>query len=316
MPALDAVNLTRHRLRNWLQSLLLIAGLLWILATSARLILGLDPFWTVAMLLALMLLAPQASPALMLRMFRARELPPHEAPELHRIVETLARRAELPATPRLFLIPSAMPNAFAMGAPERAVIGVTDGLLRMLTPEETAGVLAHEISHILHRDTWIMGLADMISRLTWSLSWTGQLLLMLNLPLILLGWPVISWAGLLMLIFAPHASALLQLAMSRTREYEADLGAARLTGHPEWLIAALRKLERANRGWERWLAPDSGGLDPSLLRTHPPTAERIRRLAELRAATAPERLDMPQAWQWRAPPVQAAPRRRIGGLWF
>ncbi|MDX8402422.1 MAG: zinc metalloprotease HtpX [Mariprofundaceae bacterium] len=313
---LDPFRLSAHRLRNGVQSLLLIGGMAWILATSARLILGLDPFWTALMLIALLLLAPRISPTLILRLYRARLITPEAAPELHALVAALARRAELPHAPRLFLIPSSMPNAMALGAPDQSAIAVTDALLRLMNREELAGVLAHEISHIRHRDTWIMGLADMIARLTWSLSWAGQMLLFLNLPLILMGLPVISWAGLLMLIFAPHASALLQLAMSRTREYDADLGAAWLTGHPEWLISALGKLERANRGWERWFRPDAGGLDASLLRTHPPTTERIRRLQELQIRPPAGDLPLGGAIFPELPHTMHPPRRRMGGLWY
>ncbi len=317
---MNPIRLGAHRLRNAIQSLLLIAGMGLVLTLSARWILGIEnPFWVMAMVLAVLVLAPQISPRLILRMYRARELTPELAPGLFRTVAWLAERAGLEAMPRIYWLPTSLPNAMAMGRHDAPIIAVTDGLLRLLAPEELAGVLAHEVSHIRHRDTWIMGLADVMARMTWAMSWTGQMLLLLNLPLILLGYPVISWAGVLMLLFAPHISALLQLAMSRTREYDADMGAAALTGHPEWLMSALARLERVGRGWERLMMPDSAGLDPSLLRTHPPTEERIRRLAELRPEPMDARMPEPdRTWILELPPLPAAsrPRRRFGGLWY
>lgn len=311
------INLIRHRLRNWLHSLLLIGGMMVVLCLSAAQLFGRDVIGWIILGLGLMLLfAPRMSPWLLLRMYRARPVHRNNAPELLAIVETLAQKAGLTSAPTVFYIPTQTANAFATGSGEQAVIGVTDGLLRLLDERELIAVLAHEISHLRHHDTWIMSLADMMGRLTWSLSWTGQMLLLLNLPLILLGYPVISWSGLLLLVFAPHISALLQLAMSRTREYEADIGSAVLTGRPEWLISALHKLEAGNRGWERILMPDTGGLDPSLLRTHPPTEERIRRLRELQPQASvmePPQWQQPVSW---LPPVDRPARRHWGGLWY
>ncbi|MDX8407044.1 MAG: zinc metalloprotease HtpX, partial [Mariprofundaceae bacterium] len=251
-----------------------------------------------------------------MRMYRARKVSEANAPELLHIVVSLARRAELSQVPTVFYIPSSTPNAFATGTGEHSVIGVTDGLLHLLDERELVAVLAHEISHLRHKDTWIMGLADMLGRLTWSLSWVGQMLLLLNLPLILIGYPVISWVGVLILVFAPHVSALLQLAMSRTREYEADIGSAALTGRPDWLVSALIKLERSNRGWERVLMPDTGGLDPSLLRTHPPTEARIRRLKDFQPVQAPifpGGLTAPVVLPFDR--VERPASRHWGGLW-
>ena len=127
-----------------------------------------------------------------------------------------------------------------------------------------------------------MGLADVISRITGLFALLGQLLLFLNFPLLLVGRAPISWLAVLLLIAAPRLSALLQLALSRTREFQADLGAARLTGDPEGLASALRKMEAYQSGiWKRILMPGGGGPNPSLFRTHPATGERVRRLLEL-----------------------------------
>ncbi|NOZ37230.1 MAG: M48 family metalloprotease, partial [Gammaproteobacteria bacterium] len=185
---------------------------------------------------------------------------------------------------------------------------------------ETIGVLAHEISHIQNNDMWVMGIADMFSRLTSMLSLFGQLLLLLNLPLIIFSAVSINWMAILILIFAPSLSALAQLGLSRTREYDADLNAARLTGDPEGLARALLKIERQQGSFmERIFLPGRRIPDPSLLRTHPPTDERVRRLMELRHDSAvasmnlPARGFMPDAFLEHS--AQRPPRWHINGLW-
>ncbi|RMD80664.1 MAG: peptidase M48 [Gammaproteobacteria bacterium] len=315
---LDPEAVRRHRLLNALQSLALLAALAalagavgWLLAGGAGLWLALA---AVALLLAF---NPALSPALVLRLYRAEPLEPWEAPALHRILAELARRAELPAVPRLWYVPSSMINAFAVGTEERAAVAVTDGLLRALDLRQIAAVLAHEVSHIRHRDTWIMGLADLISRVTVSLSYLGQLLLFLNLPLILLTGAHLSWWAVLLLVFAPTLTALIQLALSRTREYDADLGAALLTGDPEALASALARMERLQAGrFESLFLPGRRLPEPSLLRTHPPTEERIRRLLALRERRLPPRLEL-EGWEgWHRAPPGGPPRWRASGLWW
>ena len=132
-----------------------------------------------------------------------------------------------------------------------------------------------------NNDLWVMGLANMFSRST-SLLLLGPFLLLLNLPLILFSQGMLSWWAILLLIFAPNLSALAQVALSRTREYDADLNAARLTGDPEGLADALAKIERLQGGWlEQILLPGRRVPEPSLPRTHPDTEERIARLMAL-----------------------------------
>ena len=152
------------------------------------------------------------------------------------------------------------------------------------------GVLAHEISHIRNDDLWIMGLADAVSRLTRMLSWMGQLLLLLSLPMLIPGGDTFPWLLVLPLTGAPILSFLLRLALSRTREYDADLGAATLTENPRGLANALAKMERLRGSWlERLLLSERRLPEPSVLRTHPDTADRIRRLLELEAGRRPDR---------------------------
>ena len=239
-------------------------------------------FWAIGIAVVVLALSPRVSPRVILRMYGARELTPLEAPRLAGILEMLAARARLPRPPRLYYVPSAMLNAFSVGGRADSGVAVTDGLLRALTVREVTGVLAHEISHIRHNDMWVMNLADMASRITSTMSLLGQALLLINLPLLLLGGYVLAWLPILVLIAAPLISMLLQLALSRSREFDADREAALLSGDPRGLALALAKMSRyEGRFWERILLPGRREPHPSLLRTHPETEERVRRLMEL-----------------------------------
>jgi heat shock protein HtpX len=215
-------------------------------------------------------------------------------------------------------------NAFATGSREDSSVAVSDGILRGLTLRELAGVLAHEVSHIANGDLQVMAFADMVSRIAGLLSLAGQLLLVLSLPLMAIGGADVPWVAILILLLAPSMSALVQLALSRNREYDADLGAAELTGDPAGLASALEKLERVGgRYWERILLPDRRVSEPSLLRTHPDTRERVARLRELvpqRAARRPVSrvlgeypVGMPGAVGGASP---MRPRRHLLGLWY
>ncbi len=143
-------------------------------------------------------------------------------------------------------------------------------------------MLAHEMGHVRRNDGWIMGMADIVSQMVNVMSWIGFFLLVINLPMLLLGIFPVPWLAILILILAPTLSSLLQLALSRTREFDADLEAVRLTGDPRGLASGLAKLERLSRSWfERIFLPGRRIPEPSLLRTHPVTEERIKRLQEL-----------------------------------
>lgn len=311
--------LRAHKLTNLLHSLLLLGGMALLLALLGWTLAGF-PGVVWAMLLGTLALAlgPTLSPQVILRLYGARRILPGQAPELQALLAELAGRAALPATPQLYYVPSRVMNAFAVGRPDRAAIAVTDGLLRGLSFRELAGVLAHEMSHVRNNDMWVMGLADVVSRVTGVLSMTGQLLLLVNLPFLLLGEVAVPWLAVLLLIFAPTLSALMQLALSRAREYDADLDAARLTRDPRGLASALARLERQSTGWfEQILLPGRRIPDPSLLRTHPQTEERIRRLLSLASEETP----------WRVPrqapldtgdlgPARHGPRWHLTGLWY
>jgi heat shock protein HtpX len=313
----------RHKLANAAHSLLLLAGMLAILGVCAWTIWGgQGVIWAVIAGGMVLAVTPRAAPELIMRMYQAVPLGPREAPELHQLLHELARRAGLAHVPRLYFIPSRLLNAFAVGQPAAAAIAVTEGLVRTLTPRELAGVLAHELSHVRNNDLWIMSLADLLSRITSLLSWVGQLLLLFNLPVLLVGGYGVPWILVLALVLAPTAMALLQLALSRAREFDADLDAAALTRDPRGLASALAKLDRLQgRFWEEIFLPGRRMPEPSLLRTHPPTAERIARLTAL-ASDEGARPPLPSGgglWGTAAvAPLAAAsgPRWRWPGVWY
>ncbi|MDI9819874.1 MULTISPECIES: zinc metalloprotease HtpX [unclassified Legionella] len=229
------------------------------------------------------------SDTLVLKMYNAQPL--DTSHPVYRIVSQLANKAQIPM-PKVYLIDNPTPNAFATGRnPEHASIAVTSGLLNRMTSEELTGVLAHEISHVIHRDTLISVVAATIAG---AISGIANLFMWTSMfshggddrPN-----PVV---GLLMMILAPLAAGLIQMAVSRSREYEADARGAELCGNPLWLASALAKLEMANQHSQFQQAeehpttahlfivnPLSGEKLGELFATHPLTAERIRRLQEM-----------------------------------
>ncbi|MYZ49328.1 peptidase M48 [Rhizobiales bacterium L72] len=312
--------LARHRLRNLLESALLIATMALIVGLCTWTLWGAEGLlWGMIGAALALLLTPAIAPGIILSLYGARPLSPTEVPDIHNVLEELSRRAKLPTVPGLCYVPSRSVNAFAVGNREAAIIALTDGMLRTLNFRELANVLAHEVSHIANNDLWIMGLADMMSRMMTVMSYFGFLLLTLNLPLVLTGQIVIPWLLVLLLMFGPTIMSLLQLALSRSREFDADLSAAILTGDPRGLASALAKLERQGRLWENLFLPQQRIPDPSLLRTHPPTEERIRRLIDLdeRPPTTAELARRPAV----VVPIHmrrmtTPPRRRWSGLWY
>ena len=305
----------RHRWLNRLQTALLVLTLLGIAAVAGSLLLGDGGLWlALAAAGFTLLLEPAAASGLTLRLYGARPLYPDEAPDLWAVLRELAARAGLPAVPVPHYVPSGVVNAFATGSKHHAAIALTDGLLRSLTPRELTGVLGHEIAHIANEDLRVMGLADSISRLTHLLALLGQLAIVLSLPALLLGVAEVNWPALLLLAVAPQLALLAQLGLSRVREFDADRLAAELTGDPHGLASALAKIERVSRSWRAWLLPGWGNPEPSWLRTHPATAERIERLLEL--APPPAMPPFPSARF--VPEVTVSPRPprwRTGGLW-
>jgi heat shock protein HtpX len=220
-----------------------------------------------------------------LRMSRAQPLSEEEAPRLHQIVRELAHSAGLPM-PRLYVIPASQPNAFATGrSPKRAAIAVTKGITQLLSESELRGVLAHELAHIRNRDTLIQSVAATIGG---AITWIAYSLLFFggddDSPLGLFG-------GLAMVLLAPIAATIVQLAISRQREYAADATGARIAGSPNALADALERLEEGAKAMPMQVnaaaeplyivKPFSGQGVASLFSTHPPIEERVRRLRAL-----------------------------------
>jgi heat shock protein HtpX len=263
---------------------LMLAGTLFIvLLVSAWLLLS---WWGIFIallsLIVMLLIGPRLTPESVVRMYRGVEVGPQNGRTMLAIVTELARRAELPRPPKLYVIPSATLNAFSTGSRDNSAIALTEGLIRRLDIREIAGVLAHEIAHVRNDDLWVMGLADGMTRLTRTVSWVGVLLFLINLPTVFSGLPGMSWLAIALLYFAPAIAGIVQLALSRAREYDADLDAAVLTGDATALASALSKLE-AYQGsvWEDIFYPMRRVPHPSVLRSHPTTEERVARLRDI-----------------------------------
>jgi heat shock protein HtpX len=227
---------------------------------------------------------------MVLRMYKARQVDRSTAPSLYGIVEQLADNAGLPM-PRVYIIDDAQPNAFATGRnPENAAVAATSGLLQRLTPEEVAGVMAHELAHVKNRDTLTMTITATIA---------GAISMLANFGLFFGGSrnnPLGIVGAILVMILAPLAAALVQMAISRTREYAADRAGAEICGRPLWLASALEKIDRAARGIDNRTAEGNPAtahmfiINPlhsnqvdGLFTTHPRTENRIQRLRALAA---------------------------------
>ncbi len=234
------------------------------------------------------------SDKIVLSMYKAQELSPTDAPALHAMVEELSARANIPK-PRLFIVPEEAPNAFATGRnPEHGVVAVTDGIMRLLSPEELRGVIAHEIGHIANRDILIQTIAGVMGSAIVSIA------NMLQFAAIFGGGrqedgessgPGIV-SSMLLAIIAPIAAALIQMAISRSREYLADDTGAAISGHPLALANALTKLQnwnqkipmqQGNASTEQMfiVSPLFGGSLNNLFSTHPPIEERVARLQRM-----------------------------------
>jgi heat shock protein HtpX len=323
-PFLDPEQLAAHRRRNLKQSLLLVLGMSVIVVVSASLIWS----WVGAVIsglfvVVLSLVGPRVPPEAIMRLYNGIPVDARHGAQLHRLVEVLADRAELARHPRLYVIPSTTLNAFATGSPANAAIGVTEGLLRRLDLREVAGVIAHEMSHIRNNDLHVMAMADALTRFTQLLAYLGLLLAFFNIPAMLLGFETFSWAAVLILYLAPMLTSLLQMGLSRTREYDADLEAVGLTGDPAGLASALAALERYQGNfWEDLMLPVPSRRIPypSLLRSHPDTASRIARLEELESRPRLARPlvfgDEPLFTLVGHGPAGMIPRQRLLGLWY
>lgn len=222
-----------------------------------------------------------ASPQL-LKTQGARHLDPQVYPELYRIVDKISERAGLIPSPELYWTPSKVMNAFVIGTEENAAIVLSDSLLRNLDLREFAGIIGHEIAHIHNKDLRVMSLANVTLNISSYLAAAGQIMLLLSLPAIFFTGAQVAVLPLLLLLFSPTVCALLQLALSRTREFEADKTGVQLAGDVHGLISALQKLEKYHDGLlNRFMIAPWRLRRSSLLQTHPPTKDRIHRLLSM-----------------------------------
>lgn len=273
----------RHQWRNLLDSMLLIIAMSALLAISVNLLLGWGLWLSLVFVITLLLMKySPLSDQWTLKAYQARYLTLQQAPELYHVVSVLADRAGMKQIPELYWIPSRVMNAFSVGGGQRSAIGITDAMFRELTQRELLGVLAHEISHIANQDTRLMALADLISRITHLMALTGGICFLLLFPFAVFGVIELSLGATFVLLLAPFISGLLQLKLSRTREFAADSDAVYLTGDPMGLALALKKIEHKERiGWKRLFLSGYGEPQPSLLRSHPAIDDRVHRLSNM-----------------------------------
>lgn len=232
------------------------------------------------------------SDTMILKHYNAVEVDPREAPVLYRVVERLVERADMPM-PKVYIIHDHIPNAFATGRnPEHAAVAITTGLLELLNEDEIEGVMAHELSHVEHRDILVATVAATIAGAVAFIANMMQFGAMFGNRDNRGGNPILM---LLMAFLLPVAASIIQMTISRSREFMADEGAARLTGHPEWLQNALVKLTNYNaRGEVQGSTPENAHMfiiSPfdgknfsfsNLFRTHPTTEQRLERLEMLK----------------------------------
>jgi len=236
------------------------------------------------------------SDKIVLKMYRAKQVTEEEQPDLYATVRVLAENADLPM-PKVYIMNKDVPNAFATGRnPSHAAVAVTTGLMKLLSREELGGVIGHELSHVKNRDILISTVAATVAG---AISYMAQMAMWASLfsggrnnregggghPAVLI----------IMMIVGPLAAMIIQMAISRSREYAADKGGAEITGHPLYLAEALKKLEYYNKKMPMpkvndatahmfIVSPLSGGGMRKLFSTHPPIAERVKRLKAMAAA--------------------------------
>ena len=282
-------------MKNTLKTFVLLAGLTALLMAIGNAVGGRNGLMIALVFAGLMnFVGYWFSDKIALSMSGAKQVSESEAPDFHRMVRELCRRADLPM-PRLYVIPSATPNAFATGRnPEHSAVAVTSGIMNILNRDELEGVVAHELAHIKNRDILISSVAAMIAGAISQLAHMAQWAMMFGGMSrdrdedegggSLLG-------GIAMMIVGPIAAMLIQMAISRSREYQADATGAQICGRPLSLANALLKLENGNHRFPMDVNPaqaqmyivnplTAGGI-AQLFSTHPPMAERVKRLQDL-----------------------------------
>jgi heat shock protein HtpX len=279
---------------NLLKTAVLMAAITALFMTIGRLIGGHQGMvFALVLALGMNFFSYWFSDKLVLRMYNAQEVDAQSAPQFYRLIQELAQRAGIPM-PRVYLINEDAPNAFATGRnPAHAAVAATTGILRVLSERELRGVMAHELAHVKHRDILIS---------TISATMAGAISMLANFAMFFggrddEGRPVNPIVSILVMILAPLAASLIQMAISRAREFEADRGGAEISGDPQALASALQKIHRVAQGvpletTERHpetaqmliMNPLSGRGIAGLFSTHPSTEERVERLLEMARA--------------------------------
>jgi len=275
----DVAQLTRQRTSNLIRSVGLLAAIFAFVGFLGQLVLGASGVVWFAAGFAALAIANSGAGARML--LQARKAQPIADPGLQHLVRELAARADVPA-PQLVGLPSNQMEAFTVGSKGRGTIAISAGMLRRLTPRELAAVLAHEVSHLRHHDLFFLGMARSLGRFGRFLSGFGLLAAVLALPAVLFGAAGVPFAAVLLLLVSPRVLMGLENALSRSREFDADAGAAALTGDPEALGSALAKVEQAQLQQDpMWRLFGRAARAPTWLQSHPPTHERRLRLGAL-----------------------------------
>lgn len=284
----DRIEAMQHK--NFLRTATLLVAMLGLTLLAGFVFMGWEGILWAGFLGGIsIVLTYQIPTSMIMRIYRAQPVPAYQLTDLQHIIQQFSQKASLPHTPKLYYIASHQVNAFATGSKSDPAIAVTYGLLRSLNLKQISGVIAHELSHIINNDIRLQQGAMLMNRITRVFSLVGQLLLIFNFSSILTGEAIFPWWALLILVVAPYLANLLQMALSRTREFDADLLAAKLTGDPDSLADALQRLHQINH---QRMNPLQKRL-PIWLSTHPHIEDRIQRLREL----APKfNLRIPPLW--------------------
>lgn len=275
--------LLKRKILNIIQSLIIIFGTAILISIASFFIFGvLGVIFAIISWFLLILVIPIIDPKSVLKTYDSRELLYNEVPNLYNAIFNLSKNANLKNPPKLYYIKSNSLLAFSTGTKENSAIALTDGILRLLNTNELYGVLAHEISHIKNNDIWIMQITDIASKIATVVAYIGQGILILLAPFIIFEDPTYFFIIFILFLSIPPITILMQLSLSRIREYAADMDAVLLTNDISGLKSALLKLNILEENiLNQMFNPLKKSKEPSMLRTHPDSKKRIERLDEL-----------------------------------
>lgn len=269
---------------NFFQSFFIISVTAMLLSVASFLIYGITGI-VIALFswLFLALLIPVIDPQSVLKLYKGRKLDYYEAPNLYAALYNLSQNASLQNPPKIYFINDLSFTAFSTGTRNNSAIALSKGLVNILSERELYGVLAHEISHIKNNDIWVMQLTDIASRIAMAAAYLGQAILIILFPFIFFEDSFYFLLLFIVFLAIPPLILLMQLFLSRIREYGADIDAVILTGDPNGLKNALLKLDTIEENFfNRYFNPFYRSKELSVLRTHPDIKKRVKRLEELK----------------------------------